>query len=91
MKNSQLVIPVKLRVEIEFGVQYEVKGTYNGYEFDQVYVKRASKSRAYFIAVRNNMRMCEIPKQMKFEKGQTFVKFGNQKIVIGTYTEVFGE
>lgn len=88
MKISQLVIPVKLRVEIDFGVLYQVKGTYNGYEFEQVYVKRMSKSRAYFIAIRNNMRMCEIPKQMKFEKGETFVKFGNEKIVIGTYTEV---
>ena len=57
-------------------------------EFDSVRVREISGRRAYLIAIKDGMNMLTIAKMIEFKNGIMTVKFGKEKIEIGTYEQV---
>jgi hypothetical protein len=63
-------------------------GKHEKREYDSLQIKRFGNGRIYLTAIKNNMRMFEVRKQMQLENGKVFLSFGkNDKLEIGTYTE----
>ena len=57
-------------------------------EYDGILIDNTSQSRVYCTAVKNGIKYTTIAKKMLFDNGNVFLKFGKNKVVIGTYSEV---
>lgn len=73
------VIPYKFERENDFGFTND----YTGFKVD--YTKN---TRVYLVAYNHVIRMQSFYKQMIFEDGKVIVKFGKDKVTIGSYKEV---
>ena len=58
-------------------------------EYDSILIDRTSQRRVYCIAVKNGVKYTTVAKTMQFDDdGNVFLKFGKNKVIIGTYEEV---
>lgn len=58
-------------------------------EYDGILIQETSQSRVYCHAIKNGMKYTTIAKKMQFDdNGNVFLKFGKNKVIIGTYEEV---
>ena len=72
--------PVKFTHTNDFGQKREYEG---------IEIQNSSQSRIYFNAIKNGIRYTTISKKMQFDDNRNvFVKFGKNKIVIGSYKEI---
>ena len=54
---------------------------------DGIQFKFSKGKRAYFVGIKNNMRMCEVIKTLQFNESDNcvYLSFGKQKIQVGTF------
>lgn len=58
-------------------------------EYDSIAIQETSQSRVYCTAIKNGMKYTTIAKKMQFDDdGNVYLKFGKNKVIIGTYEEV---
>jgi len=71
---------------IPFNGKY-ISGWGNKRSFDSFRISGFSGHRVYLIVISNALKIGEIAKKMEFEEGENkvYVKFGGQKVCIGTY------
>ena len=72
--------PIKFSAVNDFGL----KNDYEGIE-----INYTSQSRVYCTAIKNGMRYSTVIKKMLFDNnGNVYLKFGKEKVIIGTFKEV---
>lgn len=68
---------------------FEIKFTHNGYEMDSINLKETRGSTLYFTGIKKGIRMTSVNKRIQFDdNGNVFVKFGKEKLIVGTYKEL---
>lgn len=78
-----------MTIKIELNsYDFEHSFKHEGREYTGFKIKYSEKTRMYITAIKDQMKMKTIAKQMKFEDGNVIISFGkNDKLVIGTYSE----
>jgi len=54
--------------------------------FDNFKVSGFSGHRVYITMISDTLKIGEIAKKMEFKEGEIYIKFGSQKVCIGSYT-----